>query len=78
MRIALDSPLPRLRRDKSGESRYQNYILTQVTGKEYVYKGETRKPVLRDTAQPGFRQRRYTSPPPSRCFHLYFQNRIAR
>ncbi|HEY3153167.1 MAG TPA: hypothetical protein VGK65_16030, partial [Candidatus Binatia bacterium] len=29
---------------KSGESDYQNYILTKVIGREYVYKGETRKP----------------------------------
>jgi OmcA/MtrC family decaheme c-type cytochrome len=37
---------------KSGEREYLNYILTKVTGKEFVYKGETRKPALAETAQP--------------------------
>jgi OmcA/MtrC family decaheme c-type cytochrome len=37
---------------KSGESDYQNYILTKAAGKEYVYKGETRKPALAESLQP--------------------------
>ena len=43
-----------IKTDKSGETSYHNYILTRVTGKEYVYKGETRKPVLAETMQPDF------------------------
>jgi OmcA/MtrC family decaheme c-type cytochrome len=41
-----------LKTSKSGEAEYQNYILTKVTGKAYVYKGETRQPVLAETMQP--------------------------
>jgi OmcA/MtrC family decaheme c-type cytochrome len=41
---------------KSGESDYQNYILTKVIGREYVYKGETRKPALAETLQPDYDQ----------------------
>ena len=37
----------------SGETRYHNYILTRVIGKEYVYKDETRNPALFETLQPG-------------------------
>jgi OmcA/MtrC family decaheme c-type cytochrome len=40
--------------DKSGETSYHNYILSKVAGKEYVYKGETRNPVLAETMQPNF------------------------
>ena len=40
--------------EASGESRYQNYILKRVTGKEYVYKGEVKKPALAETLQPDF------------------------
>ena len=43
-----------IKTDNSGETRYHNYILTRVSGKEYVYKGETRKPVLAETTQPNF------------------------
>jgi hypothetical protein len=35
-----------------GESEYYNYILTKVAGKEYVYKGEVKKPALAETIQP--------------------------
>ena len=41
-----------LRKEKDGGQDYYNYILTKVAGKEYVYKGETRKPVLAETLQP--------------------------
>jgi OmcA/MtrC family decaheme c-type cytochrome len=41
---------------KGGESDYQNYILTKVAGREYVYKGETRKPALAESLQPDFDQ----------------------
>ena len=34
---------------KNGETSLRNYILTRVAGKEYVYKGELRKPVLADS-----------------------------
>jgi OmcA/MtrC family decaheme c-type cytochrome len=38
----------------NGETHYHNYILGKVTGKDYVYKGETKKPVLEEASQPGF------------------------
>jgi OmcA/MtrC family decaheme c-type cytochrome len=41
-----------LQTGKGGESEYYNYILTDVGGKEYVYKGEARKPALAKTIQP--------------------------
>jgi OmcA/MtrC family decaheme c-type cytochrome len=41
---------------KSGESDYQNYILTKVAGREYVYKGQTRKPALAESLQPDLDQ----------------------
>src|SRR5919109_1896541 len=37
---------------KDGEKDYHNYILNKVAGKEYVYKGESKKPVLAETLQP--------------------------
>ncbi len=37
---------------KSGEADYSNYVLTKVAGKDYVYKGETKKPALSETLQP--------------------------
>lgn len=43
-----------IKTEKNGETRYRNYILTRVTGKEYLYKGETRKPALAETLQPGY------------------------
>src|SRR5262245_29817732 len=45
-----------LKTGKAGESEYQNYILTKVTGQDYFYRGENRKPVLAETMQPGFDQ----------------------
>ena len=43
-----------LKAGKSGEGDYQNYILTKVASRDYVYKGETRKPALTETLQPDF------------------------
>jgi hypothetical protein len=43
-----------IRAVKSGETSYHNYILTRVTGNEFVHKGETRKPALTATLQPDF------------------------
>jgi OmcA/MtrC family decaheme c-type cytochrome len=38
---------------KSGARDYRNYILAKVAGKDFVFKGETRKPALAATLQPG-------------------------
>jgi OmcA/MtrC family decaheme c-type cytochrome len=43
-----------IKADSNGQTGYHNYILTKVTGKEYVYKGEINKPVLPETLQPDF------------------------
>jgi OmcA/MtrC family decaheme c-type cytochrome len=43
-----------VRASRSGETAYHNYILTRVAGKEFVYKGEPRKPALTETLQPDF------------------------
>jgi hypothetical protein len=37
-----------------GETSYQNYILSTVTGKEYMHRGTTRKPSLAETRQPDY------------------------
>jgi OmcA/MtrC family decaheme c-type cytochrome len=41
-----------LKAGKSGGSDYHNYILAKVAGKDYVFKGETKKPALAETLQP--------------------------
>ena len=41
-----------LKTGKDGEKDYHNYILNKVTGKDYVYKSETKKPVILETMQP--------------------------
>src|SRR4029079_18852448 len=41
-----------LRSTVSGEGRYYSYVLTNVKGKQYQYRGETRNPALPDTLQP--------------------------
>lgn len=41
---------------KGGESDYQNYILTKVPGRDYLDKGENRKPVLSESLQPDLDQ----------------------
>ncbi len=38
--------------DRNGKTRYHNYVLQKVRGKDYVYKGERKKPVLAVTLQP--------------------------
>jgi hypothetical protein len=43
-----------IKADSNGQTGYHNYILTKVTGKEYVYKGEIKKPLLAETLQPDF------------------------
>jgi len=40
-----------LKTGKSGDRDYENYILAKVNGQDYVYKGETKKPVLAETLQ---------------------------
>ncbi len=41
-----------IERDTNGDTRYHNYVLSKVSGKSYVYKGETRKPAIAETLQP--------------------------
>ena len=38
--------------DNTGATNYFNYILTKVSGKDYVLNGETKKPALAETLQP--------------------------
>src|SRR4030095_15565960 len=45
-----------LKAGKAGESDYQNYILTKVSGRDYSYQGENRKTVLSETLQPSLDQ----------------------
>jgi len=43
---------------KNGATSYHNYVLQKVKGKDYVYKGEKKKPVLAETLQPDRDRRR--------------------
>jgi OmcA/MtrC family decaheme c-type cytochrome len=43
-----------IKAETNGQTSYHNYILTKVAGKEYLYKGETKKPALTETLQPDF------------------------
>jgi OmcA/MtrC family decaheme c-type cytochrome len=43
-----------IKEETNGATQCQNYILNQVTGGEFVFNGETRKPVLDQTLQPSF------------------------
>jgi OmcA/MtrC family decaheme c-type cytochrome len=43
-----------IKAEGNGQTSYHNHILTRVTGKEYVYKGESKKPALAETFQPDF------------------------
>ena len=43
-----------IKTNADGQTSYHNYILAKVTGKEYLYKGEAKKPVLTETLQPDF------------------------
>ena len=45
-----------IKADNTGATNYLNYILTKVSGKEYVFKGETKKPALAETLQPDYDQ----------------------
>ena len=45
-----------IKADNTGATSYHNYILTKVSGKEFVFKGETKKPALAETLQPDFDQ----------------------
>ena len=41
-----------IERDTNGDTRYHNYVLSKVSGKSYLYKGESRKPAIAETLQP--------------------------
>lgn len=41
-----------IKAEPNGQTSYHNYILTKVTGKEYVYQGEIKKTALAETLQP--------------------------
>lgn len=41
-----------LKQDARGATRYQNYVLSNVSGKSYLYQGETKGPALQETLQP--------------------------
>jgi hypothetical protein len=43
-----------IKADANSQTSYHNHILTKVTGKEYVYKGEIKQPALGETLQPDF------------------------
>jgi hypothetical protein len=43
-----------IKADANCQTSYRNYILTKVTGKEYVYKGEIKQPAVGETLQPDF------------------------
>ena len=46
--------LAAITRTTGGETSYHNYILAKVSGKDYVYKGETRSPASAESLQPNF------------------------
>jgi len=41
-----------LKTGKNGEADYHNYVLAKVAGKDFVFKGENKKPALAETLQP--------------------------
>jgi OmcA/MtrC family decaheme c-type cytochrome len=41
-----------IERDTNGDTRYHNYVLAKVSGKSYVFKGETKKPAIAEAVQP--------------------------
>jgi len=45
-----------LRPTTSGNREYHNYLLTKVSGKEFVFKDEIKKPALTETLQPDYDQ----------------------
>jgi len=44
--------IAKLTNGKNGEADYHNYVLANVAGKDYVFKGQTQKPALTETLQP--------------------------
>ena len=46
--------LAAIKAQPGGETSYHNYILAKVSGKDYVYKGETRSPASAESLQPNF------------------------
>ena len=42
--------------ETNGATNYHNYILTKVSGKEFVFRGEAKQPALAETLQPHFDQ----------------------
>jgi OmcA/MtrC family decaheme c-type cytochrome len=44
--------LAKLKRLPNGETAYENYILSKVTGQDYTLKGERRRPAIAETTQP--------------------------
>jgi len=54
--VGLKFTIATLLTSKSGGGEYRNYLLTKVAGKEYTYKGETKKPALVEALQPSFNQ----------------------
>ena len=44
--------LAKLKHLPNGETAYENYILSKVTGQDYTLKGEKRKPPIAETIQP--------------------------
>ena len=45
-----------IKAESNGATSYHNYILTRVSGKEFFYKGETKKPALTEALQPDYDQ----------------------
>ena len=55
-RNSIKFTLASIKEEKNGATSYHNYILTKVSGKEYVFNGETKKPALVETLQPDYDQ----------------------
>jgi OmcA/MtrC family decaheme c-type cytochrome len=45
-----------IKAETNGATSYHNYILTRVSGREFVFNGEIKKPALGETVQPDFDQ----------------------
>lgn len=46
--------LAAIKTGERGETSYHNYVLSKIPGREYVYKGERKKPALAETLQPDY------------------------
>jgi OmcA/MtrC family decaheme c-type cytochrome len=46
--------IAKLKRFTNGETAYENYILTKISGEDYVLKGERRKPAVAQALQPDY------------------------